>query len=186
MWTDFRAACDAFFHAREQFGKEQAEELTKNLELKEALIESIKTYVISDKTSALADLKVFSQSFMAIGHVPVAKKEMIFGAYKKAIDSKYADLKLEGGERASLLFSAKLDVMNASPDKTKLLQKERSDIKRQMDALQQEALQYETNLGFFAKSKGADALKLEVEAKIEKIKLEIIQLRGKLKLIPNE
>lgn len=186
LWTDFRAACDAFFQAREQFGKEQAEELTKNLELKEALIESIKTYVITDKTSALADLKVFSQSFMAIGHVPVAKKEMIFGSYKKAIDSKYADLKLEGGERASLLFSAKLDVMNASPDKTKLYQKERSDIKRQMDALQQEALQYETNLGFFARSKGADALKLEVEAKIEKIKLEILQLRGKLKLIPNE
>lgn len=76
--------------------------------------------------------------------------------------------------------------MNASPDKTKLYQKERSDIKRQMDALQQEALQYETNLGFFARSKGADALKLEVEAKIEKIKLEILQLRGKLKLIPNE
>lgn len=186
LWTDFRSACDAFFQAREQFGKEQAEELTKNLELKEALIESIKTYVITDKTSALADLKVFSQSFMAIGHVPVVKKEMIFGAYKKAIDSKYADLKLEGGERASLLFSAKLDVMNASPDKTKLYQKERSDIKRQMDALQQEALQYETNLGFFARSKGADALKLEVEAKIEKIKLEILQLRGKLKLIPNE
>ena len=106
--------------------------------------------------------------------------------FKKALDAKYNDLKLEGDERVNLLFSAKLDHIKASPDRTKLYQKERAEIKRQMDVLNHEALQYETNLGFFAKSKGADILKKEVEQKIEKIKQEILQLRGKLKLIPNE
>ena len=154
--------------------------------MKEALIEQIETYVISDKSSALLAFKTFSQSFSEIGHVPLNKKEVVFNGYKKALDSKYNELKLEGSEKASLLFSAKLDVMKANTERSKLYQKERADIKRQMETLSQEALQYETNLGFFAKSKGADILKKEVEQKIEKIKQEILQLRGKLKLIPNE
>jgi len=186
LWSEFRSACDVFFQAREQFTKDQADELTKNLELKEALITAINNYQIKDKSTALVDFKIFSQSFNDIGHVPLNKKEVVFNGYKKALDAKYNDLKLEGSEKASLLFSAKLDVMKANPERSKLYQKERADIKRQMDTLNQEALQYETNLGFFAKSKGADILKKEVEGKIEKIKQEILQLRGKLKLIPNE
>lgn len=186
LWSEFRSACDVFFHAREQFTKDQADELTKNLELKEALITAINNYQIKDKSTALVDFKIFSQSFNDIGHVPLNKKEVVFNGYKKALDAKYNDLKLEGSEKASLLFSAKLDVMKANPERSKLYQKERADIKRQMDTLNQEALQYETNLGFFAKSKGADIVKKEVEVKIEKIKQEILQLRGKLKLIPNE
>jgi len=186
LWSEFRSACDVFFQAREQFTKDQADELTKNLELKEALITAINNYQIKDKSTALVDFKIFSQSFNDIGHVPLNKKEVVFNDYKKALDAKYNELKLEGSEKASLLFSAKLDVMKANPERSKLYQKERSDIKRQMDTLNQEALQYETNLGFFAKSKGADILKKEVEGKIEKIKQEILQLRGKLKLIPNE
>ena len=186
LWSEFRSACDVFFQAREQFTKDQADELTKNLELKEALITAINNYQIKDKSTALVDFKIFSQSFNDIGHVPLNKKEVVFNGYKKALDAKYNELKLEGSEKASLLFSAKLDVMKANPERSKLYQKERSDIKRQMDTLNQEALQYETNLGFFAKSKGADILKKEVEGKIEKIKQEILQLRGKLKLIPNE
>ena len=186
LWSEFRSACDVFFQAREQFTKDQADELTKNLELKEALITAINNYQIKDKSTALVDFKIFSQSFNDIGHVPLNKKEVVFNGYKKALDAKYNELKLEGSEKASLLFSAKLDVMKANPERSKLYQKERADIKRQMDTLNQEALQYETNLGFFAKSKGADILKKEVEGKIEKIKQEILQLRGKLKLIPNE
>jgi hypothetical protein len=186
LWSEFRASCDVFFNAREKSTKDQADELENNLNLKLALIEAVNAYKITDKSTALSDFKKFSQSFSEIGHVPLTKKESIYSAYKKALDAKYSDLKLEGNERASLLFSAKLDVMNASPERTKLYQKERAEIKRQMDSLSNEALQYETNLGFFAKSKGADALKKEVESKIEKIKQEILQLRGKLKLIPNE
>ncbi len=186
LWSEFRSACDVFFQAREQFAKDQVDELTNNLSLKEALIEQIETYVISDKSSALLAFKTFSQSFSEIGHVPLNKKEAVYMRFKKALDSKYNDLKLEGDERVKLLFTAKLDHIKASPDRTKLYQKERAEIKRQMDVLNHEALQYETNLGFFAKSKGADILKKEVEQKIEKIKQEILQLRGKLKLIPNE
>jgi hypothetical protein len=41
-------------------------------------------------------------------------------------------------------------------------------------------------LGFFAKSKGADALRKEVESKINTSKAKIEALIKKLKQIPNE
>ena len=97
------------------------------MELKEALITAINNYQIKDKSTALVDFKIFSQSFNDIGHVPLNKKEVVFNDYKKALDAKYNELKLEGSEKASLLFSAKLDVMKANPERSKLYQKERSE-----------------------------------------------------------
>jgi hypothetical protein len=47
-------------------------------------------------------------------------------------------------------------------------------------------LQYENNLGFFARSKGADALRKEVEQKIQHAQRSIDGLIRKLKMIPNE
>lgn len=186
LWSEFRAACDVFFNARTLANKEQDDALLVNLKAKEDLISEIENYVVSEKSKALADFKQFSQRFAALGHVPVAKKESIYNSYKKALDEKYNALKLEGNERSAVLFSVKLETINSSPDRSKLLQKERSDIKRQIDVLTSEMLQYENNLGFFAKSKGADVLRKEVEQKIDKSKEEILRLKTKLKLIPNE
>ena len=186
LWSEFRAACDVFFNARTLANKEQDDALLVNLKAKEDLISEIQNYVVSEKSKALADFKQFSQRFAALGHVPVAKKESIYNSYKKALDEKYNALKLEGNERSAVLFSVKLETINSSPDRSKLLQKERSDIKRQIDVLTSEMLQYENNLGFFAKSKGADVLRKEVEQKIDKSKEEILRLKTKLKLIPNE
>jgi hypothetical protein len=47
-------------------------------------------------------------------------------------------------------------------------------------------MQLENNLGFFAKSKGADQLKKEVEQKVAHANTKIETLKQKLKLIPNE
>ena len=186
LWSEFRAACDVFFNARTLANKEQDDALLVNLKAKEELISEIENYVVSEKSLALSDFKQFSQRFAALGHVPAAKKESIYNSYKKALDEKYNALKLEGNERSAVLFSVKLETINSSPDRSKLLQKERFDIKRQIDVLTSEMLQYENNLGFFAKSKGADVLRKEVEQKIDKSKEEILRLKTKLKLIPNE
>ncbi len=186
LWSEFRAACDVFFNARTLANKEQDDALLVNLKAKEELISEIENYVVSEKSLALSDFKQFSQRFAALGHVPAAKKESIYNSYKKALDEKYKALKLEGNERSAVLFSVKLETINSSPDRSKLLQKERFDIKRQIDVLTSEMLQYENNLGFFAKSKGADVLRKEVEQKIDKSKEEILRLKTKLKLIPNE
>ena len=114
------------------------------------------------------------------------EKDTVYHAYKSAIDQHYSKLKLEAGEKDRVMFEARLETLKGSPDAGKLLSKERFEIRQQIDKLKSDMLQYENNLGFFAKSKGADALRKEVESKINASKAKIEALIKKLKQIPNE
>ena len=84
------------------------------------------------------------------------------------------------------MFEAKLETMQSSPDSARLMSRERTDIRQQIDKLNAEIIQFENNLGFFARSKGADALRKEVETKIKANQDKIQALRNRLKLIPYE
>lgn len=187
LWQDFRGACDAFFNARQKHFEEQDKQLETNLIAKQDVISKIEGYQLPEnKQQALNDLKEFTSAFNAIGKVPMKEKDTIYHAYKAAIDKHYNQLKLEGAEKEKVLFQARLETLQGSPDAGKLLSKERFDLKQQIEKLKAEIMQYENNLGFFARSKGADALRKEVEGKINAAKNKIESLKIKLKQIPNE
>ncbi len=187
LWSEFRAACDVFYNSRDKHVEEQETELVGNLELKVALISEIEQYVVSeDKTKALSDLKNFNDRFSSIGQVPTKNKNEVFSNFKKVMDDKYASLKLETKEKDMILYKAKVETMLASPERGKLLNQERFELKKQMDALNKEVIQMETNLSFFARSKGADQLRKDVEKKIDLAKEKITGLKRKLSSLPNE
>jgi hypothetical protein len=187
LWAEFRAACDVFYNARDAHFTAQDESLTQNLTAKTDLIAQIEAYVVSEnKQESLATLKEFADQFNAIGHVPMKQKNEIYDRFKKAIDSKYSALKLEANEKEMILFQAKMETMQASPERSKGLINEKNELRKQIDTLKKEIMQLENNLGFFAKSKGADLLKKEVEQKVAHANAKIETLKQKLKLIPNE
>ena len=187
LWSEFRAACDVFYNSRDKHFEEQETELVGNLERKVALIAEIEQYVVSeDKTEALSDLKNFNDRFSSIGHVPTKNKNEVFSIFKNVMDDKYASLKLEAKEKDMILYKAKVETMLASPERGKLLNQERFELKKQMDALNKEIIQMETNLSFFARSKGADQLRKDVEKKIDLSKEKITGLKRKLSSLPNE
>lgn len=182
LWKEFRAACDAFFSAKQQHFAKQDEELTGNLEAKLAIIERLKsTPMPEDKKAALTLLKEFSTEFAAVGFVPMKQKDTVYNAYRDALNAHYQQLKLEGAEQESALFQARLDTLKASPNADKILAKERADLFDKMHKLKADILQYENNLGFFAKSKGADALRKEVDVKINNAKQKIEEIKLKIK-----
>jgi hypothetical protein len=187
LWKEFRAACNVFFDARQaHFGQQDAENET-NLAAKRALIDELeKLSLPTDKQEALAKLRALQQQFNEIGPVGIKERQNTYEAFKKHMDAHYQALKLEGQEKERVLFQAKLEGHLSSPDKLKLLQAERNDIRKQIDALQKEMLTLENNLGFFARSKGADQLRSDVQKKIDAAQEKIKGLRAKLKLIPNE
>ena len=187
LWKEFRAACNVFFDARQaHFGQQDAENET-NLAAKRALIDELeKLSLPTDKQEALAKLRALQQQFNEIGPVGIKERQNTYEAFKKQMDAHYQALKLEGQEKERVLFQAKLEGHLSSPDKLKLLQAERNDIRKQIDALQKEMLTLENNLGFFARSKGADQLRSDVQKKIDAAQDKIKGLRAKLKLIPNE
>lgn len=184
LWKEFRAACDEFFNAKQAFFNEKDQELIGNLDLKKALIDELKSIDIpADKNEALAILRDFAKRFNEIGHVPMKEKDSVYNAYKQALDAHYNKLKLEGEEKDKAMFQARLDTIKANPNADKLIGKEKHDIHDKINKLKAEILQYENNLGFFAKSKGADALRKEVESKINHAKNKIEELKTKLKML---
>ncbi len=187
LWSEFRGACDAFFNARQKHFEDQDKQLETNLIAKQAIIQNIESYTLSDdKKTVLNDLREFTNTFNAAGKVPMKDRDTIYSAYKAAIDKHYQQLKLEGDEKDKIMFEAKIQTMSSSPESGRLLSKERAALRQQIETLKNDILQYENNLGFFARSKGADALRKEVEAKINTSKSKIESLKKRLKLIPNE
>jgi hypothetical protein len=187
LWKEFRAACNGFFDARQAHFEGQDAENSDNLTAKQALIAALNQYTLpTDKQAALAQLRDFQQQFNAIGQVGIKERQNIYTAFKTRMDELYKDLKLEGQEKERIFFEAKLEGLLASPDKQRLLQSERQEIRKQIDFLQKDIFTLENNLGFFARSKGADQLRLDVQKKVEAAQEKIQGLKAKLKLIPNE
>ena len=187
LWKQFRGACDAFFNARQKHFEAADAEFEGNLKLKEELIAKIEAYKPGDdKKQTLADLKQFSADFAAIGKVPMKVKDTVYNKYKSALDKIYEGLKLEGAEKNRIMFQAKIDTLAGSSDSGRMFSNEKAALRKQIDTIKGEIIQLENNLGFFAKSKGADALKLDVQKKIDKAQQEIESIKQKIKMIPNE
>lgn len=187
LWKSFRTACDDFFNQRKVHFEEQDKEFDTNLKLKQELIDEIKSYKCSDDVqSTIAELKNFATRFNEIGLVPLKNKDSVFNDYKKALDSHYASLKLDGQEKDAIMFQAKLDTMAASPNAASLYRNAKFDLRKQIDKEMKEINQLENNLGFFANSKGAESLKKDVEKKINSAKGRIEKLKRQIKMIPNE
>jgi hypothetical protein len=184
LWKEFRAACDYFFDAKQAHFSEQDKALAGNLTAKNELIETIKSTVLpEDKKEALALLRDFAAAFNAIGFVPMKEKDNVFQAYREALNGHYEKLKLEGAEQDRMMFQAKMDTMKASPNADKAMAREKADLNEKMNQLKADILQYENNLGFFAKSKGADALRKDVENKIAAAHRKIEDIKNKIKLL---
>ena len=187
LWQEFRSVCDAFFNAKQKHFEVQDKLLEDNLTAKEVLIQNIEKYALNaDKKQALQDLREFSAAFNQIGRVPLKAKDNIYNAFKSAIDKHYGQLKLEGEEKEKVFFQAKIETLAASPDAGKAFAREKASIRKEIDVLKQQVLQYENNLGFLSRSKSADALRKDVEGKINVNKSKIEALIKKLKMIPNE
>lgn len=187
LWKEFRAACDTFFNNRQAYFDAKDAEFEGNLKLKNELIVEIEAYkVTEDKQKVLADLKGFSNKFNEIGMVPMKEKDAVFKAYKSALDKHYGALKMDGAEKEAIMFEAKIEALKASPTAKRSFQDLKSDLRREIDFHNKEIIQLENNLGFFANSKGADALKKEVERKVAQAKEKIVEIKAKLKMIPNE
>lgn len=186
LWTEFRAACDAFFSAKDADQAQQNKVFEDNYEAKLAIIAQIQGLEVNDKTEGLAQIRSLSAAFSEIGHVPMAKKDEVYHSYKTALDSAYEKLKLNHKERDKLAFKAKVDQLLNAPDREKQVQRERNEIRKQIERLEQEMHRMENNLAFFARSKGADALRAEVDQKIKSLKDQVENYKQQLKLLPNE
>ncbi|PKR79743.1 hypothetical protein CW751_13540 [Brumimicrobium salinarum] len=187
LWKEFRGACDDFFNAKQTYFEEKDKAFEENLKEKQKLIEEISAFELpTDKNTALEALHGFSNRFSAIGFVPTKQKDEIYKAYKEALDKHYSALKMEGEEKEKVMFEARINTIKGSGNAAQLFDKEKQAIRNEISKVKQEIIQFENNLGFFANSKGANALKDQVENNIKAEQEKLNALKAKLKMIPDE
>ena len=172
LWKRFRAACDAFFEARDKSEDRPKNDFRANLAAKKALIAEINAFEVpSDGEEARAAASAFAEKWNAIGFVPFKEKEAVQAAYKEAMQAKFPGFGARGGQRRD----GRGERRSAAP----LTEKDR--LMQEYNQLQQEIQTYENNIGFFGLSKGAESLKAQMQEKINAAKDNLRALMEKIR-----
>lgn len=183
LWKQFRGICDQFFKRKKEFFATLDDRQADNLKQKEAVIKEVEAFALSgERIADLEALKEFSNRFNAIDHVPFKDKDRVYKAFSEALDAKYKGMKMERSEREAIQFKSRIETLKEN-DNDHVLEREARGMQDKMSKLKAEVIQLENNLGFFANSKGADALKKQVEDKINRAKAEIDGLERKLRMV---
>jgi hypothetical protein len=183
LWKQFRGICDQFFKRKKEFFATLDDRQADNLKQKEAVIKEVEAYTLTgERIADLEALKEFSNRFNAIDHVPFKDKDRVYKAFTEALDTKYKSMKMDRTEREAIQFKSRIETLKEN-DNDHVLEREARGMQDKMSKLKAEVIQLENNLGFFANSKGADALKKQVEEKINRAKAEIDGLERKLRMV---
>ncbi len=183
LWQRFRAACDAFFENKKLHFAEQDAANSENLALKEALIERINQYQPKeDPNITFEELRAFQNEWLTLGHVPFKEKERIGAAYKAALDKHFDGLRASHAERNKAYAENKFSSLINSPGGKNKVADEIYSLQDKIKRKESEASTLENNIGFFARSKGAEAMIKDTERKIQGIKDEIKKLRDQIRV----
>ena len=179
VWKRFRAACDKFFERKSQHFASVENEYETNLQKKLALIEEMKTADI--KTGGYDMIKEFQRRWSEIGYVPIKHKESVQKKYKEAVDVMFGILRGSERDRSMNRFKERLQGIKGAGDKR--LRSERERLYNKVRQMEQDIALLENNIGFFSKSKNADAMIADIKEKIVKAKRELQDTIEKVRLI---
>lgn len=187
VWKRFRAACDYFFERKSaHFGKVD-EGYGNNLKAKQDLIAEIRSYKLSDsKEDNTLAMREFQNRWNEIGFVPFADKEKVQQEFNAAMDAHFADIRsLDSEKKLNKFKKMVMEVKNSSKG-SRGLKAEREKLMNKYRKIEQDIATFENNIGFFSKSKGADALISDVRRKVAIAKEELIHIEEKIQIIDKQ
>ena len=182
VWKRFRAACDHFFERKAAHFAGVDGEHEENLRRKLALLDEMAAADV--KAGGYEVIKDFQRRWGEIGFVPIKQKDAIQKRYKAAVDALFDALRGSERDRSMNRFREKVSSLKGAGDRR--LRSERERLYNKVRQMEQDIALLENNIGFFAKSKNADALVAEVKAKIERAKAEMAATIEKVRLIDRE
>ena len=182
VWKRFRAACDHFFERKAAHFAGVDGEHEENLRRKLALLDEMAAADV--KAGGYEVIKDFQRRWGEIGFVPIKQKDAIQKRYKAAVDALFDALRGSERDRSMNRFREKVSSLKGAGDRR--LRSERERLYNKVRLMEQDIALLENNIGFFTKSKNADALVAEVKAKIERAKAEMAATIEKVRLIDRE
>ena len=182
IWKRFRAACDKFFERKASHFASVDGEHEENLRQKLALLDEMAAADV--KAGGYDVIREFQRRWGEIGFVPIKQKDAVQKKYKAAVDALFNTLRGSERDRSMNRFREKVSSLKASGDRR--LRSERERLYNKVRQIEQEIALLENNVGFFAKSKNAEALIAEVRAKIDRAREELAATIEKVKLIDRQ
>jgi hypothetical protein len=183
LWTEFRAACNAYFETVKSQKKEENGEEVEAFEKKKAYLESLRSFELTGVHKTDLDaIKAHIEAWKSFGKVPFPRRH-IEGKFNKILDALFEKLSLSKKEGDMMRFTNRMDQLSDSND-TRKLEGEKIFLSRKIEEVQAEIFQLENNIQFFTNTKNAkkeNSIVLEVRKNIEKHKEEMAVLRDKLK-----
>jgi len=186
IWKRFRIACDEFFNTKNEYFKGLQASEGGNLQIKLDIISKLNAFEYSEnRQESLSKVKELQRQWMDTGHVPIKEKDRIQAEFKAAVNKIYDKLKVDSQEASQMNYRSRYENVKDQPDAGRIINRERNGLQFKIDSLKEEILLWENNIGFFAKSKQANLLKAEFEAKIARAKEELASLEAKAKILRN-
>ncbi len=182
VWKRFRVACDKFFERKASHFSGVDSQYEENLQKKRALLDEMAAADVA--AGGFEVIREFQRRWGEIGFVPIKQKDAIQKRYKAVVDAMFDTLRGSERDRSMNRFRDKVSSLKASGDRR--LRSERERLYNKVRQMEQEIALLENNIGFFAKSKNADALVADVRAKIDRIRTEMAAAIEKVKLIDRE
>ena len=182
VWKRFRAACDRFFERKSAHFASVDGAYEENLQRKQALLEEMASADVREGGYEI--IRDFQRRWGEIGFVPIRHKDAIQKQYKEIVDRLFDALRGSERDRSLNRFREKVSSLKAAGGRR--LQSERERLLGRVRQLEQEAAQLENNIGFFARSKGAEALIADVKAKIRRMHDEIAATIDKVRLLDRQ
>ena len=163
LWKRFRAACDEFFAERDKNAKPE-NDFYGNLKAKRHLIQEMNSYELKGDAADIEALKDFQKRWQEIGFVPFKEKDNVATAYKEAL-SRFPSSRNSGRNRGT--------------GRPQISEKDR--LIKKYNALEQDIVTYENNIGFFAMSKNSEPLIRQMQDRIAEAKSELNALAEQIR-----
>lgn len=182
LWTDFIAACNTFFEARNAANAGVHNEERTNLEKKRSIIEQLRTITTEISDNVQADVQKLVDEYNAVGHVPYKEKDNLYKEYHDVLDKIYKELNISTARRR--LDNFKTNLKNVAKRGDDAIDNERGRLMRRFEQLKQEIQTYENNIGFLnASSKKGNSLVDEMNRKVLRLKDDLDLVKQKIKVI---
>ena len=181
IYEKFRGLCDHFFNRRSAHFDARDSEYVENFTQKEAVVEKIKGLT---KESTKEEFEALIAEYFAIGFVPRNKINEAQKSFNAAT-SKFIDglEGLENNELQELKLSVELGSVKGTAQEADFKRNKVSGIRKKIGGINDEISTYKNNLEFFAHSKNIDQLRADVDQKVEKLEVELGNLKEQLKLL---
>ena len=180
IWKRFRSACDKFFERKAAHFSTIDSAHEENLKLKQALLEEMRAADV--KAGGFEAIKEFQRRWSQIGFVPIKHKDAIQKEYKTIVDAMFATLRSSERDRSMNRFKERVSNMKGGNQ----LRSEREKLYNKVRQMEQDIALLENNIGFFSKSKNAEALIADVREKIERTKRDMADTIEKIRVIDEQ